>query len=783
LATSRRESLVYEFGPFCLDVADRLLLKQGEPVPLAPKALDTLVVLVENSGRIVGKGELLDTIWPDTFVEEVNLTVHISALRKALGEDHADPVYIETIPRRGYRFVSRVTAVHRVEDEILLRTRTGARILIEENEEDDAAGPSSGSQAPGVSNAVVGQNLSGVHPLSSPAGGGSLSRVLRHKKKAFALLAVVALVSTAAIVAYENVRVGRARGRPFGPSQRVDIRKVTASGNASRSAISPDGKFAVYALEQNGHQGLWLRQLETTSEVQVVPPLNGKVEGLTFSLDGQFIYYVLADRVGTPGTLYRVPVLGGTVTRVLERVDSPITFSPDGERIAFVRNEAVQKESLLMIFDLGTSEETGLAQPQRPNRFSTAGPAWSPDGNTIVSSLERRDSNIAYVQMVCVRVSDGEQSPLGSWKWAWAGQASWLGDGRGVIVNAWDNASPVVADQLWVVSYPAGEVRRLTGDLMNFAGLSLSTSSNAILTTRSDRVSGFEVLRCDESPGAETSRSSFGDPYSEMLGLTCTRDGRIVYGSQAGGNCDIWIMNADGTGRRQLTTGRQIHLSPNVSPDGRFVVYVTYADGNPIASPGSGPPSIWRMDLDGANPTRLTHGSGEDSPSISPDGAWVVYTSYGADADKRIPTIWKVPLTGGDPVQLTKSVSYMPVVSPDGRQIACYYYHREVGGTGIALIPFEGGEPVRFLDEMPAPDWNTVRWSPDGRALTFIHTENGISNLLGKTVDAGPPRPLTDFKSGRIFRFAWLPDGKRLVCERGISINDVVLITSIASPD
>ncbi|MDQ1559257.1 MAG: hypothetical protein QOD32_2317 [Pyrinomonadaceae bacterium] len=103
--------LLYEFAPYLLDPAERLLLRHGEPVPLTPKACDTLRVLVENCGRTVEKDELLKEVWPGTFVEEGNLTVTIFMLRKALGEGKSEPKFIQTVPRRGYRFIAPVTEV------------------------------------------------------------------------------------------------------------------------------------------------------------------------------------------------------------------------------------------------------------------------------------------------------------------------------------------------------------------------------------------------------------------------------------------------------------------------------------------------------------------------------------------------------------------------------------------------------------------------------------------------------------------------------------------------
>src|SRR6266478_6166508 len=102
---------IYEFGPFRVDSGERMLLRDGEVVSLAPKAFDTLLLLIRNSGRALDKDALMKELWPDTFVEEANLAQHISLLRKALGERPNEPQYIETIPRRGYRFMAKVSEI------------------------------------------------------------------------------------------------------------------------------------------------------------------------------------------------------------------------------------------------------------------------------------------------------------------------------------------------------------------------------------------------------------------------------------------------------------------------------------------------------------------------------------------------------------------------------------------------------------------------------------------------------------------------------------------------
>src|SRR5947207_9205869 len=124
----------YEFGPFRVGTANRLLLRRGEVVALPPKTFDILLKLVEDSGQVLQKEELMQRVWPDSFVEEANLSNQIFTLRKALGESNGEK-YIKTIPRRGYRFVAEVTEITNEGTDILLAERTRARVVIDEESE------------------------------------------------------------------------------------------------------------------------------------------------------------------------------------------------------------------------------------------------------------------------------------------------------------------------------------------------------------------------------------------------------------------------------------------------------------------------------------------------------------------------------------------------------------------------------------------------------------------------------------------------------------------------
>ncbi|MGE0131555.1 MAG: DPP IV N-terminal domain-containing protein [Blastocatellales bacterium] len=745
---SKQIRQLYEFSPFLLDAGERLLMREGKVVPLPPKVFDTLLALVENSGRILGKDELMQLLWPDTFVEESNLTQNISQLRRALANGIADEQYIETIPKRGYRFAASVRPAQ----------RNGGVSSVEESV--PMAGLENGGNGHALAPALnPDAAVNGISPAASVAEVEAKPAIRRSGLLKWAFLACgLALAALLLfIVYYLPNNHARQAFRHLAPE------RLTA-GNALYAALSRDGKYVAYVAAEGNRQSLWVRQVAAASGMQVVAPAEVIFSGVTFSPDANFIYYVVRPRGEMVNKLFQIPLLGGTPREVMKDVDSPITFSPDGQQFAFVRNHPSQREVSLNVARLDGSAERKLITRKRPETLSTLGPSWSPDGRLIACAAGAAGQGESSMRVLAVRVEDGSALPIGSHSWTHVGQVAWLGDGSGVVVSAWQRTSGVYGDQLYMLTYPRGEMRRVTNDMTSYEGVSVTADSGALVARRTDRVSRIWIAPTGGFDASQSTQiqSGFGDNYSERFGLDWTPDGQLVYAAHASGNLDVWLTTADGKRQKQLTRDAMTDMMAVVTPDGRHIVF---------ASERSGGSHIWRMDIDGGNPKQLTRGRGDAFPSLSPDGRWVVYSSSNSGG----PGLWKVSIDGGEPVQLSQKLASRPVVSPDGKWIACFYQNEKDGRSRVALFPFAGGEPV-VVEDMPTPDLSLIRWSPDGRALTYIATRDGVSNIWSKPLDSGEPRQLTSFTSDQIFRFAWSRDGKRLACERGMIINDAVLI-------
>jgi len=713
MSSSARQ--VYEFGPFRLDTGERVLLRSGVPVQLTPRAYEVLLVLVRQAGHIVEKEELMKKVWADAFVEEGNLTHHVFALRRALSNGDASE-YIETIPRRGYRFIAPV------------------RELSAESQPDQ----------------------------SNPA---QASTVEDLPNKRFKGLAVVLFVVLAVVLGGLGLNkyfpAGRNVSPAHAPPQNMEAKKITSNSRATTAAISPDGKYIVYSKDEAGHQSLWLKQIASLNEVQIVPAADVTYYGSTFTRDGSYVYYVMEERNRSAG-VFQIAAVGGSPTRIADHLDSAVTLSPDGRRLAFVRVN--QSQSDLIVVNTDGSGERRLATRNGSEWFDHSvgvGPAWSPDGKVIACSVGAEEQERQYHSVVAVNVESGEQrliTPLTTHAWTEGGQVAWRKGGDAIMM--------VSDEHVWQLDYPGGEAHKITNDANTYIGVSVNAESDSLVTVQLDNQATIWVMPANDIDKARPIASGRHEGYQ---GLSWTPDNRIVFGSVAGGNNDIWSMAADGSDRKQLTarTGC-INYGPCASSDGRYIVF---------ASTRTGTTHIWRMDTDGGNPKQLTTGPEERWPTCSADGKWVVYVSFVAST---VQNLWRVSIDGGEPIRISNLSSNVPAISPDGNLIAFRSGDGIEQALKLTVMSFPEGKAVKEFDipttTIMSGDYKILRWTPDGRALAYLDTRTGTTNIWARQLDSGLERQLTDFKLDHMFRFDWSRDGKYLAVTRGSMMKDVVLI-------
>ena len=587
----------------------------------------------------------------------------------------------------------------------------------------------------------------------------------RHNKGLLAVLSALILLVAGLSYALLRGRVHTPTTTTSPPAlQNMRITRLTSTGKSRLGAISPDGKYVVHVVEETGKQSLWLRQVATASNVETIPPADVIYNGLTFSHDGNYIYYTTAD-ASNPGlsTLYQIPVLGGAPRRLITDVDTAVALSPDGSQLTFVRVFPQRGEFGLMLAKADGSDVRTLATRKLPDAYSHGSRlTWSPDGNMIALAAVTLTGRAPHT-LVAVPAAGGPEKPLTSQEWAnGVSDPAWLADGSGLVFEATEEG--FFSSQLWLLSYPGGEARRITNDLNSYSGVSLTADSHSLVTVQGEQLSSVWIAAEGKTELARQITAGTRN-IDGILGLAWAPDGRVVYSSHASGNLDLWIAGKDGSDPRQLTIDTHVDILPSVSPDGRTIVFV---------SDRSGAWNLWRIDIDGGNRRQLTSDF-DFSPEVSPDGKWVVYQSL--RGSKWM--VWKVALEGGDPIPITHEKSFGPSISPDGKLIVIGFLDEELLRGRVAIIPFEGGQPIKILDIPRLSDITPrITWSADGRGLIYVDVRNGVSNLWVEPLEGGEPNQLTQFTSDQIFNYAWSGDGKQLAVARGTVTSDVVLLSN-----
>ena len=540
-------------------------------------------------------------------------------------------------------------------------------------------------------------------------------------------------------------------------------RLVTGVGRLGEVSVSPDGKYVAYAIYSEQKASLWVRQVSQDTSVQIVPPVEDSwIDGTVFSPDGELIYFIGGNtKTNTLGSLYQVPVLGGRdPKKILDHLAASFTLSPDGRQVAFLRYSDKTDESALMIANTdGSGEPRKLAARQTTGWFTAF--SWSPDGQRITAAQASTPGGVSH-SLVDISVTGGPEKLLTDHKWS--GEIAglhWLSDSSGLVIVAAENAGDPY--QFSFLSFPSGELRRITSDLNDYGSFGVTKDSTTIVANLAEQSSKIWMVASGDEEG-NAKRISNGK-RDGITGVAWTPDGRIIFSAQAGGNRNLWIMNADGTGGKPLTSHAYLDGWPVVSPDGRYVVFQSFRPDNT--------PHIWRIDIDGSNLKQLTF-TEDQSPSLSPDGKWVVFHSWRSGS----PTLWRVPIEGGEQVQISSLRLSYPRYSGDGKELLCQYYDESISPPRQrpALISAENGQLIRLIESSP----NAVshRWSPDGRDFVFADTIKDATNIWSQPVAGGPPKQLTKFSSDLMNGFDLSPDGKRFVIARATGSNEIVLIKS-----
>jgi eukaryotic-like serine/threonine-protein kinase len=605
------------------------------------------------------------------------------------------------------------------------------------------AGPASGAIATGGHDPGSNSRISA--PTQSSVGSSAVQTIVpRHSLKIPILLAALVVLGVVAFAGYKFLT--RAHTLNL---QNMQITKLTDSGKATGVAISPDGRYIVYVLTDGEQQSLWVRNVATKSDVQVLAPDVVGFAGLTFSPDGNYVYFVRSDKSTTNFRyLYMMPVLGGTPRQLIKDIDSPLTFSPDGKQFAFMRGVPEHNTVEVRIANVdGSNDHLLVALPDWPTFMF--GAAWSPDGKTILAPGLQMAKEIKWV-LNAINVSDGAVKELISGS-AGLGRPSWSPDGNSFLISI--ELQPENRSQLWMVSYPGGERTRFSNDLSDY-GPSLDMTQDGKMLVALEHSESAHIWIAPAAKTAQARQITTGGTPDD--GIAPGPAGKLLVRSRGS---DLDLMNEDGSQRALLRPNLLNYMSMSACGD-RYLLFDSFEE-NKLR--------LLRTDVDGSNTVKLS--DNVLNSICSPDGKWLLFDS----AHK----LYRVPIEGGTPVEIFGSPNGISgvAVSPDGKWIACGYQETLPVPTGkLAVIPADGGVPVNvFVRPIGS---QKLRWSPDQKSLQYLLTRHGATNVWEQPLSGGPPRPVTDFTSGHIFDFAWSRDGKQLLLSKGEETSDVLLISN-----
>ena len=665
------EAKSFKFDDFVLDCGDEVLLSGGTPVALTPKTFQLLKLLVQNKVRAVDKQELLNVVWADSFVEEGNVAFTVNRLRKALGDSKDQPRYIETVPRRGYRFIAPVEVISNGSD---------------------------GDEDPGADASA------------------ELARKQRPRPLLIPLIAAAALILLAAGI-WLAMKVTGDRSAPI-LSKPFSVEQLSASGSSSYAAISPDGKYVAYAEGSGGRESIWLRNLDSSENIQIVPPSDDEYFGLTFSSDGRNLFFVRkpGDVHALPA-LYRVETVGGIPVKLVNNVTERISIAPDDKQIAFVRCQ-FRKADFCAAFlaDIDGQNERRLFTSE--NGVQIWDVRLSPDGNRLAASKGRYSNEQNDAAVFEFDLVTGVEKEMFSQRFYEIEGIEWLPDGKGLLFTAADFRDG--KSSIWAVDRTTGELRTVSKDAASYTKLALDRAGEKLVAVQQMPDFRINVLTGGSSK-----------TFSGARDLAVAGSGRIFYSTFDG---EIWTMGADGLGQRQLSNSRAAEYSLCVSPDEKSIYFTSDEGGNR---------RVWRMNTDGTERIPLTQGVGGFPVAATADGREVYFTnSLGG-------LLYKVASSGGESVLVHEKMLSSPVVSPDGRLAA--HFILENMSRKIAITDLTTREIISSIEpEVGYSFAQTLAWSADGSDLYYVNGKEGKNTLWRCGVRTAEREKMAELADGTI---------------------------------
>lgn len=713
------------FGEFELDLARRRLTNANgygghgnegsEEVRLNARAFDLLAFFVANAGRTVTKDEIMNAVWKDSFVEDANLAVQVSALRKALSDSKDSPRFLVTIPGKGYEFIAPVNIAH-------------------------------------------------THSPTIPAAGTPLEDRVKTRRTYTVIFAALVSVAAAAILIAIVIGIFLFRSNSNATNvadatiPRQQITRLTTNGQVSAIATTSDGQYLVFAQRESGGESLWLRQIETGSQTRVGEARELEYLGLAMSPKDNAIYASVFLQNRSESQLWKIPFLGGPPQEIANvHSNAAVAFSPDGSRISYI--ETAGDDTYLAVADADGNAERMLIHAKGDVRgFRSWGVdpvSWSPDGRSIAAAFYE-SSGDERTGILIVDAADATERPL------------YLPRGKHPESVVWVDADKIAfiahedqwASQIWTASVKSGEVRQITNNLQKYNWLVKGNSDGALITTDLNAVSTLYSAEITADGNAASPQQLYRELYREssyILNVDQTPNGQIFFTSRASGQFEIWRINKDGSGLVQLTNGANVVYGMEVLPSGTGLLFSAERDGKN---------SLWTADIDGKDLRIVPAAINPTYPDAAADGT-ILYQNGDRLIQRLLP---------GDSAPTDLARGQKPAISPDGKRFA--YFTMKDGAWRVIVAAIDTGATLHEIDPPEFVSERRLRWHPSGESLSILFKRGDELKLMLLPIDGSKPRIVENLGRGKPNHFAWSADGKSIVYSATEETSDALLISA-----
>ena len=672
MTTSPQLPSVVRFGAYEADLLSGELRKSGIRLKIQDRPFQILSILLEHPGLVVTREQLQKRLWPeDTFVDfEHGLNTAINKLRDALSDEADNPRFIETLPKRGYRFIAPVSA---------------------------SAAPRAHLHAVAAANVPTPFPVPAISPAQASATSAPApSAPAKSRLSAYLAAAAMLLLFVALLAAWYFFT----RSRSGAESSEIRIAPLNGLPREGDAAFSPDGNQVafVWAGEKGSYAHIYVSQIGATdSPRQITSSGEGTFEfAPVWSPDGRYIAFFRYNDKEKDLAIYVTAALGGSERRLYnvksQRKVDALDWSMDGKYLAFSDSASPSEASHIFLLSLDTLEVRPITSPPSGTLGDTT-PAFSPDGKSLAFVRDTLDVREIYV----LPLSGGSPTQI-TFDHADIQGVAWTPESDKLIFAS-SRQGPV---SLWRISARGGTPQRLpiagAGWAMRPA---LNRKGNRLAYTSVTYSSS--LWRASITPDHNVVR-----PLEKFISSTGLEEGpqyspdgkHIVFQSTRTGYHEIWRADADGSNPIQLTHfAKNLTGTPRWSPDSKWISF----DSRP-----AGHSEVFIINAEGGQPRQVTQGDSENGvASWSTDGKWLYLASNRSGTWE----VWKITPEGTSATQITHHGGFAALPSPDGKFL---YYAKGRDVPGLWRAPVDGGEETKLFDGPPVGGWGYFAVTSEG---------------------------------------------------------------------